>query len=148
MCHIVKDVASLITMSSLNHSLTALSQRVSHFKHDGFTLLSSTNWHVLHLYGTSWRSPKYTGNIHGMFVAGVVTKRKGFSSVLILSMKKQTNRTLHRDPPCSQRLGQSHYNKEMVVINCMNFPKYTLFIGYISLSSGGWRKIIIIDLRW
>ena len=30
--HIVKDVASLITMSSKNHRLTALSQRVAHFK--------------------------------------------------------------------------------------------------------------------
>ena len=77
-------------------------------------------------------------------MAGLVTKKKGFSSVLILS-KKKTNqhRTLHLDP---QRLGQSHYNKEMVVINsvnCMNIPKYTL-IGYISLSNGGWRKIIEI----
>ena len=65
-----------------------------------------------------------TGNIHGMFVAGVVTKKEGFSSVLILS-KYQTNqhRTLHLN---LQRLGQSHYNKEMVVINCMNIPKYTL----------------------
>ena len=32
MHHIVKDVASLITMSSENHSLTALFQRVSHFQ--------------------------------------------------------------------------------------------------------------------
>ena len=72
-------------------------------------------------------------------MAGVVTKRKGFFSVLILS-KKKTNqhRTLHLDP---QQLGQSHYNKNMVVINCMNIPKYTI-IGYISLSNGGWRKII------
>ena len=62
-------------------------------------------------------------------MAGVVTKRKGFTSVLNLS-KKKTNqhRTLHLDP---QRLGQSHYNKEMVVINCMTIPKYTLSGAYI-----------------
>ena len=60
-----------------------------------------------------------------------MTKRKGFSSV----KEKNTNqhRSLHLDP---QRLGQSHFNKEMVVINCMNISKYTL-IGYISLSNGG-----------
>ena len=48
-------------------------------------------------------SAKYTDNNHGMFVAGVVTKRKGFSSVLTLS-KKKTNqhRTLHIYP---QRAG-------------------------------------------
>ena len=45
---------------------------------------------------------KYTGNIHGMFVAGVVTKRKGFSSVLTLSKKKQININIHLDP---QRAG-------------------------------------------
>ena len=75
-------------------------------------------------------------------MAGVVTKKKGFSSVLILSKEKKTNQhwTLHLDP---QRFGQSHYNKEMVVINCMNIPKYTL-IGYISHSNGGWRKILSI----
>ena len=32
MYHIVKDVANLITLSSENHSLTALSLRVSHTK--------------------------------------------------------------------------------------------------------------------
>ena len=50
---------------------------------------------------------KIHSNIHGMFVT-VVTKRKGFSSVLIIS-KKKTNqhRTLHLDP---QRLGQTQYN--------------------------------------
>ena len=81
--------------------------------------------------------------IHGLFVAGVVTKRKGFSSVLIDPFKEKTNlhRTLNLDP---QRLGQSHYNKEMVVINCMNIQKYTL-IGYIYLSNGGWRKISSIS---
>ena len=63
-------------------------------------------------------------------MAGVVTKKKGFSSVLILSKKKTTNqhRSLHLDPHV-QRLGQSHYNKEIVVINCMNIPKYTLISG-------------------
>ena len=59
-----------------------------------------------------------------MFVAGVVTKRRGFSSVLILSKKKTgQHRTLYQDP---QRLGQSHYNEDMVVINYMDIPKYTL----------------------
>ena len=48
-------------------------------------------------------------------MAGVLTKRKGFSSVLIFSAG-----------------GQSQYDKEMAVINCMNIMKYTL-IGYISL---------------
>ena len=53
---------------------------------------------------------------------------------------KKTNQhwTLYLDP---QRLGPSHYNKEKVVISCMNILKYTL-IGYIPLSNGGWRKII------
>ena len=36
MYHIVKDVASLITMSSENHRLTAPSQRVSHFQTQRF----------------------------------------------------------------------------------------------------------------
>ena len=70
-----------------------------HFsKHGGSTKLNSANWHVLHICGTSWTLPKYTGAIHGMFVAGVVSKRKGFSSVLILSKKKNHHRTLHLDP--------------------------------------------------
>ena len=58
--------------------------------------------------------------------------------VLFLSVdpfKEKTNQhqTLHLDP---QRLGKSHYSKEMDVrpTNCMNMPKYTL-IGYISLST-------------
>ena len=77
-------------------------------------------------------------------MAGVVTKRKGFSPVLILSKKKKRHPTLDLDP---QRLGQSHYNKEMVVINCMNIPKYTL-IGYIGLSLFKWRvEKDNIDLR-
>ena len=83
--------------------------------------------------------PKYTAYIHGMFVTGVVTKRKGFTSVLMLSKKKNKSTS---DPPFRpQRLGQSHNNKEMVVIKCMTIPKYTR-IGYISLSKAGWRKII------
>ena len=49
--------------------------------------------------------------------------------MVILSKKKNIG-PLHLDP---QRLGQIHYNKDMVVINCLNIPKYTL-IGYISLS--------------
>ena len=68
-------------------------------------------------------------------MAGVLTKTKGFFSVLILSKKNST-----ADPSSRpQQPGQSHYNKEMVVINCMDIPKHTL-IGYISLSNGGWRK--------
>ena len=43
-----------------------------------------------------------------MFVAGVVKKRKGFSSMLILSKKKNQHWTLYLDP---RRFGQSHYNK-------------------------------------
>ena len=55
--------------------------------------------------------------------------------MLMLSEKKTNQyRTLHLD---RQRLGQSHYNKEMVVINCMTIPKYIL-IGYISFSK---RKV-------
>ena len=99
MYHIVKDVASSIKMSSENHRLTALSKQVSHFqtgRGNTFKLSQLTCF-------TSLRDivniAKYTGNIHGMLVAGVVTKRKGFFSVLILS-KKKTNqyRTLHLDP--------------------------------------------------
>ena len=53
---------------------------------------------------------KYTGNIHGMFVAGVVTKRKGFSSVLTLSKKKQ-NQHQHPSKPSAGRFnGQSQLN--------------------------------------
>ena len=63
MYHIVKNVASLITMSSEHHGLKALPQRVSHFAIDMFYI---------------YASPKYTGNIHGMFLAGVVTKKRDF----------------------------------------------------------------------
>ena len=61
----------------------------------------------------------------GFFVAGVGTKSKGFSSDNVDSFKEETNqhRTLHLDP---QRLGQSHYKKEMVVINCMTILKHSL----------------------
>ena len=45
-----------------------------------------------------------------MLVAGVMTKRKRFSSVLMTSKKKSTSEP-HADP---QRLGLSHYKKEMV----------------------------------
>ena len=56
-------------------------------------------------------------------MAGVVTKKKGFSSVLI-HLKKKTNQhwTLHLNP---QRLRKNQFNEEMVVINCINIPKYT-----------------------
>ena len=69
MYHIVQDVASLITMSSENHSSTALSLQDSPLQ----------------------TSPKYTGDIHGMFVAGVVTKRGTFLSVDPFKEKKQIN---------------------------------------------------------
>ena len=139
----VSDVASLITMSSENHSLMALPLQVSHSQ----TLRVNTSKLGQLTCFTSLRDivniAKYTGNIHVMFVAGVVTKRKGFSSVLILSKKKPNqHRILHLDP---QRLGQSHYNKEMVVINCMNIPKYTHISEHISFK---WRvEKDNIDLR-
>ena len=58
------------------------------------------------------------------FVAGVVTKRKGFSSVFILS-KKKTNqhRTLHLDP---QRVVEPNIVTGWWSENGMNIPKYTL----------------------
>ena len=36
---------------------------------------------------TIFISQKYAGNIHGMSVAGIVTKRKGFSLVFTISNK-------------------------------------------------------------
>ena len=126
-----------VSSQSSHHPQEVLLAQFSLYVHKGglkpesfhFNTLNSANSHVLHLCGTSWTSPKYTGDIHEMFVARVVTERKGFSSVLIFSKKNKTNQhhTLHLDP---QRLDQSHYNKEMVVNNCMNIPKYTL-IGYM-----------------
>ena len=81
---------------------------------------------------------------HGLFVAGVVTKRKGFSP--------NQHRTLHLDPQRGQLVLWSipiAWINFMAVRNCVNVLKYTL-IGYrpcIYLSNGGWRKTII-DLRW
>ena len=54
MYHIVKDVASLITMSSENHSLTALFLRIPHFqtrrldtpKRVQLTCFTSYSWDV------------------------------------------------------------------------------------------------------
>ena len=67
-------------------------------------------------------------------------KKEGILLKVDAFKERKTNqhRTLHLDP---QRLGQSHYNKDMVVINCMTIPNYTL-IGYISFSNGGWGEII------
>ena len=56
------------------------------------------------LWGTSWTSPKYTGDIYGMFVAGVVRKRKGFFWVLILPMKKNKSAS---DPSSRPSAGRS-----------------------------------------
>ena len=111
---------------------------VSHRQSRCWTRINSADWHVLNICGTSWRSPKYTGNIHGMFVAGVVRKRKGFFSMLTLS-KKKTNqhRTLHLAPQRSGFMVDPNGICVMVVRYCMNIPKYTL-IGYIFLSNRGW----------
>ena len=43
--------------------------------------------------------PKYTGNIHGIFVGCAVTQRKGFFSVLAFSKKKiNIGPLIHLDP--------------------------------------------------
>ena len=80
----VKDVASLTTMSSEKRCLTRFPNGSHISKHEGSTHLNWANWHVLHLCGTSWTSPKYTGNIHRMFVAGVVTNKIGIFLSIIL----------------------------------------------------------------
>ena len=123
MYHIVTDVANLITMSSENHSLATISLRISHLQTRSLYRAKLSRLTCFKSLLDIVNIAKIQ-NIHGMFVVGVVTKRKRFSSVSIIS-KKKTNqhRTLHLEP---QRLGQSHYNKEMVVNNCMNIPKYTL----------------------
>ena len=92
---------------------------------------------------STWQ--KYASKIHGMFVAGVVTKRNGFSSVLTLLKKKKflsvdpfkekanKHRTLHLGP---QRAGLwSIQIKKLALLFEMNIPKYTAF------KNGGWRKI-------
>ena len=79
-------------------------------------------------------------------MAGLVRKRKVFSSVLIFSKKKNQHRTFHLDPQRACFMVNPNRINVMFVRNCMNIPKYTL-IGYISLSNGGWIKIKIIDLR-
>ena len=71
----------------------------SHFsEHEGSKHLYLANWHILHFCRTSWTSPKYTDYIHVMFVAGIVPKRKGFSSVLILSNPFQNKSTSDPSP--------------------------------------------------
>ena len=97
MLHIVKDVASLITMLSKNHSLMALPPRVSHLKTRRvntsilgqltcFTSLRDiVNIAEIHM--------QVGPNIHGMLMGGVVTKGLGFYSVWIRS-KKITKSTL------------------------------------------------------
>ena len=122
MYHILKDVASLITMSSENHSLTALSQQVSHFQTRRFNtskLDQLTCFTSLRDIVNIAKIDRYS--IHGMFVAGVVTKRNGFSSVLTLS-KKKTNqhRTLHLEPQRADFIVKYHIIKDTVVRNCMN----------------------------
>ena len=79
-------------------------------------------------------------NTQIIFMGWCNDKEEGiFLSVDPFKEKTNQHRTLHLDP---QRLGQSQYNEEMVVmINCINISKYIL-IGYISLSNGEWRKII------
>ena len=62
-------------------------------------------------------------------------KEWNFISVDPFKEKTNQHRTLHLDP---QRLGQRHYNKKMVVINCMNTPKeIDTYRVHISLSNGG-----------
>ena len=87
MYHIVKDVAGLITMSSENHFLTALSQQASHFQRrrlntSKFGQLTCFTGHREHrqnkqviLMGYSWLvDPQQAGfmlnrnRISGMFV--------------------------------------------------------------------------------
>ena len=75
-------------------------------------------------------------------MAGIVTKRKGFCSVLILSKKKKKKRTLHLDPQRAGLMVKSKIIRDDCQ-NCMTILKYTL-TGYISLSNGGWGKIIQI----
>ena len=53
MYHIIKDVASLITMSSENHRLTAISHRVSHFQTQRVNTFKLGQLRVLHLCGRS-----------------------------------------------------------------------------------------------
>ena len=82
-------------MSSENHSIIWQTQRVNTPKLGQLTCFLRDILNIA----------KYTGNIHGMFVAGAVTKWKGFSSVLNLPKKKKNqHRNLHLD---RQRLGQS-----------------------------------------
>ena len=139
MYHIVKDVATLITTSSENG-------RFPNGPH-----ISKQNAQQGKLgHSTCFKSLRDIVNVakiyriySWMFVAGVVRKRKGLSSVLTLA-KKKTNqhRPLHLDPQRAGFMVNLNGIIVMVVRNCMNIPKYTL-IGYmLSLSNGGWGKIV------
>ena len=126
-------------MSSGNRRLTAISQRVLLFKTRRFKTPKFVQLACL----TSLQDIVNIAKIHRLYswdVRGGCSDKKEGILLSVDPFKEKTNqhRTLYLDP---QRLRQNHYNKEMVVINCINIPKYTL-IGYISLLNGGWRKII------
>ena len=125
-------------MSSGNCRLTALSQRVSLFRTQRFKTPKLGQL----TYFTYLQNIVNIAKIHRLYswdARGWCSDKKYGILLSVDASKKKPNqhRTLHQDP---QQLGQSHYNKQIVVINCMTIPKYTL-IGYISFSNGGWRKI-------
>ena len=118
MYHIFKDAASLITMSSENHRLTALSHRVSHFQ----TWRVNTSKLGELTCSTSLRNIMNIAKIHGYYSSDVW----GWCSEKTVS-KKKTNQhwTLYLDTQHADFIVKSHIIKDIVVRNCMNIAKYT-----------------------
>ena len=120
MYHMVKEVASLI---KCHRKMTAF-----------LTMLTVTYFKTESLYTAklgrltcfiSLRDIVNIAKIHRLYswdVRGWCSDEKEgiFHSVDPFKEKTNQHRTLHTDP---QRLGQSHYNKEMAVISNMSIPK-------------------------
>ena len=133
MYHIVKDVASLKTTSSQKdrfpkglHISKLRASPIDHFK----SLRDIVNIAKIHR--------QYLRDARGCRS----DKKKGiFLSVDLFKEKTNQHRTLHLAPQQAGFIVNRNRISVMVVLNCMNIPKYTL-IGYIYLSNGGWGKII------
>ena len=141
MYHIVKDAVSLTTMSSGKHRLTALSQRVSLFR----TRRYKTPKFGQLTYFTSFRDIVNIAKIDRLYswdVRDWCSDEKGFSTVLILSRKKQINIVPFDYTPSA--LVKAIIIKKWLLLIVWTFRSTHLSGICISLSNGGWRKIIYI----
>ena len=112
---------------------------ITHFKHEGSKLgpliCSKSLWDIVNI---AKIHRQYSWDIRGW----CSQKEEGiFLSVDPLKEKTNQHQTLRLDPQRAGFIVNPNRICVMVVRNCMNIPKYTL-IGWISLSNGGWRKII------